>query len=80
MPPELIALARKYSGGIGVRGRLINETRYREHVAETTRGALEAAAMQLQKLPARGARLPNADEQCGDWGDDELPVLWPLQK
>lgn len=31
--------------------------------------AWETAASQREKLPARGARKPNADEQAGDWGD-----------
>lgn len=26
-----------------------------------------------KKLPARGARKPNADEQCGDLGDVNYP-------
>ncbi|MCC7156551.1 MAG: VRR-NUC domain-containing protein [Bryobacterales bacterium] len=31
--------------------------------------ALETAESQREKLPARGAKKPNADEQAGDWGD-----------
>ncbi len=31
---------------------------------------LETAESQQRKMPARGARKPNADEQSGDWGDE----------
>lgn len=31
---------------------------------------LETAETQRRKIPARGARKPNADEQAGDWGDE----------
>lgn len=33
--------------------------------------AMETGA--CAKLPARGARKPNADEQAGDWGDVHYP-------
>jgi hypothetical protein len=34
---ELVDLARRYSGGVGIRGRQINEERYREHVSRLTK-------------------------------------------
>ena len=61
---DLVTLARKYSGGVGIRGREIN--------SEATAGAYDAAVAVL----APGARRPNADEQTGDWGEDESPRLW----
>jgi len=64
LPAGLVALARKYSGGIGIRGREIK--------SEVMAGASDTAVA----VPARGARRPNADEQAGDWGDDESPRLW----
>jgi len=43
LPNELLDLARLYSGGVGVRGREVNEERYRELVMRVTgeRGAPE---------------------------------------
>ena len=72
LPADLVALARRYSGGIGIRGSEINSEAYRQHVAEATASSFDTAAA----VPARGARRPNADEQAGDWGDDESPRLW----
>jgi hypothetical protein len=31
----------------------------------------ETAQTLYLKLPIRGARLPNADEQAGDWGSED---------
>ena len=31
---------------------------------------METAESQRRKMPARGSRKPNADEQAGDWGDE----------
>jgi hypothetical protein len=72
LPADLVALARKSSGGIGIRGRQINSEACRQHVAQKTAGAFETAAA----VPAHGSRRPNADEQARDWGDDEPPRLW----
>ena len=36
LPSELVDLARRYSGGVGIRGRDVNEERYREHVVRVT--------------------------------------------
>lgn len=72
LPADLVAPARKYSGGTGIRGRQINSEACREYVAQKAAGAFETAAA----VPAHGARRPNADEQAGDWGDDEPSRLW----
>jgi hypothetical protein len=39
------------------------------HVRPDISPGWETAETQHEKLPARGARRPNADEQAGDWGD-----------
>ena len=36
LPNELVDLARRYSCGVGIRGRKVNEERYREHVVRVT--------------------------------------------
>ena len=41
--------------------------------AELMALGLETEESLRKKLPARGARKPNADEQCGDLGDVNYP-------
>jgi hypothetical protein len=50
LPRCLVDLAREYSGGVGIRGRQVNEERYREHVATVTQQRAPVAPARREPL------------------------------